>query len=487
MAPIPILYFIIFLEGYVVLSTELLAIRLMIPFTGSGSDTISIIIAAVLLPLAIGYYRGGQPKRIRRQHNRFVPVRERLIFNLLVSAAILTAGLSYVFLDWSFDLIQMLAGLQSRIVLTLLYAGLFIVTPVYLLGQTVPLVSNYFPKGKLPYLAGHILFYSTLGSFVGALFTTLVLMPFLGVHNAVIVTIGCLVVLMLILLRRKLSSPSLGIIALFALAVLMNTNQAIQNLGIVSNNQYNTVQVVDYDLKNVRTLEINRSFASVVYQDSTKSVAPYLDFIEKNIIETGAANNKRISILVLGAGGFTVGRRDTFNDYTYVDLDVQLKSVAEHFFLKEKLSSNKKFVAMDARAYLIQTQEKFDVIVIDLFKDSVTTPDDIVVHEFFSEVKNHLSEGGIMAVNFVLSPNFSDKYSQNVDATMRSVFPYINRHLVGNFNPWSTDYNYWMNVLYIYANYPAYEPTVYTDNKNTALYDKPSTLHKRKRAMPTKF
>lgn len=487
MAPIPILYFIIFLEGYVVLSTELLAIRLMIPFTGSGSDTISIIIAAVLLPLAVGYYRGGQPKRIRRQNNRFVPVRERLIFNLLVSAAILSAGLSYVFLDWGFDLIQMFAGWQSRIVLTLLYTGLFIVTPVYLLGQTVPLVSNYFPKGKLPDLAGHILFYSTLGSFAGALLTTLVLMPFWGVHTAAIVTIGCLVLLMLLLQRKKLSSPSFGILALFGLMALINSNRAIENLGIVSNNQYNTVQVVDYDLKNIRTLEINRSFASVIHQDSPETAAAYFSFIEKNIIETAALNNRRISILVLGAGGFTVGRHDKFNDYTYVDLDVQLKSVAEHFFLKEKLSENKKFVAMDARAYLLQTKDKYDVIIVDLFKDSVTTPDDIVVHEFFSEVKDHLVEGGIMVVNFVLSPNLSDKYSQNVDTTMRSVFPYISRHLVGNFNPWTTDYNYWMNVLYIYANYPAYEPVVYTDNKNTAIYDKPSTLHKRNRAMPAKF
>ena len=56
------LFFVIFLEGFVVLSLELLAIRLTIPFVGSGTDTISIIIAAVLLPLAFGYYRGGQFK-----------------------------------------------------------------------------------------------------------------------------------------------------------------------------------------------------------------------------------------------------------------------------------------------------------------------------------------------------------------------------------------------------------------------------------------
>ncbi len=59
MAPVFTLFLIIFLEGYVVLSTELLAIRLLLPFTGSGTDTVSIIIAAILMPLAFGYFAGG--------------------------------------------------------------------------------------------------------------------------------------------------------------------------------------------------------------------------------------------------------------------------------------------------------------------------------------------------------------------------------------------------------------------------------------------
>ncbi|QQG36650.1 MAG: fused MFS/spermidine synthase [Micavibrio aeruginosavorus] len=486
MAAIPILYFIIFLEGYVVLSTELLAIRLMIPFAGSGADTISIIIAAILLPLACGYYNGGKPKRIRKQNNRFVPVRERLIFNLFVSTIILTAGLSYTFLDWFFDIAQTFAGLGNRIWLAILYAGCFMVVPVYLLGQTVPLVSNYFPKGKLPYLAGHILFYSTLGSFVGALFTTLVLMPFLGVHIAVTVTLGLLAVLLLLLQKKTLSFVSCGVAAVFILAVFVNSDQAMRRLGIVSNNQYNTVQIVEHDLQKRRTLEVNRSYASIVNQGNRDTVAPYISFIEKNIIDTAASENRKLSILVLGAGGFTVGRRDTVNDYTFVDLDIQLKYVSEHFFLKEKLSENKKFVAMDARSYLLQNKDLYDVIFIDLFKESIATPDEIMVREFFQEVKNDLREGGVMVANFVLSPNLSDEYSQNVDSTIRSVFPYINRHIAGSYSPWLGDAD-WINILYIYAHYPLLGSEIYSDNKNSALYDKPSFLIKRRRAMPERY
>ncbi len=41
------------------------------------------------------------------------------------------------------------------IALTACYALLFLVTPVYLLGQTIPLVSNYFGKEKLAKITGH--------------------------------------------------------------------------------------------------------------------------------------------------------------------------------------------------------------------------------------------------------------------------------------------------------------------------------------------
>ena len=49
LAPAFILFCIIVVEGYIVLSSELLAIRQTTPFVGSGTDTVSIIIAAVAI------------------------------------------------------------------------------------------------------------------------------------------------------------------------------------------------------------------------------------------------------------------------------------------------------------------------------------------------------------------------------------------------------------------------------------------------------
>ncbi|MGB0719517.1 MAG: hypothetical protein ACPGRX_03535, partial [Bdellovibrionales bacterium] len=93
--PVFFLFVIIVLEGYVVLSSELLAIRQSIPFVGSGTDTVSIIIAAVLMPLAFGYQAGGRFKPGFNENGKYHSIRRKLITNILISMVILLGGLSY--------------------------------------------------------------------------------------------------------------------------------------------------------------------------------------------------------------------------------------------------------------------------------------------------------------------------------------------------------------------------------------------------------
>ena len=137
-----VLFAVIVLEGYVVLSSELLAIRQTIPFIGSGTDTVSIIIAAVLMPLAFGYHVGGKFKPGFRD-GEYYTVRDKLIFNMNAAAAILLIGLSYPLMDIFFKGLSGL-GLDHRLLMITIYASLFLVLPVFLLGQTIPLISNYF-------------------------------------------------------------------------------------------------------------------------------------------------------------------------------------------------------------------------------------------------------------------------------------------------------------------------------------------------------
>ena len=107
-----ILLIAIALEGYVVLAVELLAIRQLTPYVGNATDTVAIVIAAVLLPLAFGYEAGG---RSGLGAGDEFGVRRRLARNLLIAALILGLGLSHPSLVAFFEAVEAL-GVTQRLV-----------------------------------------------------------------------------------------------------------------------------------------------------------------------------------------------------------------------------------------------------------------------------------------------------------------------------------------------------------------------------------
>ncbi len=466
-----LLFSVIIIEGYVVLATELLAIRETVPYVGSGTDTVSIIIAAVLMPLAFGYYHGGhfRPYTVRGVH---IGIRRKLIFNVIVSMIILIIGLSYVCLNvFFYTLIGM--GLKHRLFLTAAYALIFLVTPVYLLGQTIPLISNYFSKEKLSRITGRILFFSTMGSFMGAVFSTLVLMATVGVHNTVSMNIVLLAVLVILLSKKKMSETVIYTLAIAVAGIFLNSGHVMASFNIVDNNKYNTV-VIFQDKEGNNHMSLNH-MGSSMYNPNNARKHLYIEFFERQLIDPIRNPDKPNDILVIGAGAFTFGLEDKINHYDFVDIDSSLKEIAEDHVLKQKLSENVKFIPMEARAYLMSTDKKYDIIILDAYLGGVTIPEHLVTREFYQQVKDHLKERGIIGANFIASPSFATPFSRHLDNTFRSVFPHVNRHVIlDNYFILRDDPQNNENVLYMYRNHPGEKSDeIYTDDRNRIFYDKP--------------
>ncbi len=462
---------IIVIEGYIVLSTELLAIRQTIPFVGSGTDTVSIIIAAVLMPLAFGYYAGGKFKPGLRKNGRYTTIRKKLLFNILIASGILLLGMSYPFLSIFFmALIEHVSS--NRLILVAIYSGIFLIIPIYLLGQTIPLVSNYFPSKKLAEITGKMLFFSTIGSFLGAVFSTLVLMSTIGVHNTVALNFVLMSILVLLLSKKKLSMVVLSSFVITLLALTMNSNSMMRDLNIIENNQYNTISVQETDNGKTRLLFLNNNHSSK-YTDSGGKFR-YIEFIEEQILnELWGANDPK-KILVIGAGGFTLGHRDLDNTYDYVDIDTSLKRISETYLLKEKLKDNKTFHPMPARAFLAFSREMYDVIILDAYLGDFNTPEHLLTQEFFAQVKKHIRPEGIVVANFIASPTFQSTFSRRIDNTFRSVFPHVSRLAIGDkYRLWDNNDQHVSNIMYFYRHRFETDNTIYTDNKNTVYFDKP--------------
>lgn len=466
------LYIIIFLEGYVVLAAELLAIRQTIPYIGSGTDTVSIIIAAVLMPLAFGYHAGGRFRPGKNANGRYIGIRDKLISNIMRAMLILLIGLSYALIS-AFFITLMNMGVQHRLVLTAIYSGVFLVTPVYLLGQTIPLVSHYFSHAKLSEITGRMLFFSTVGSFMGAVFSTLVLMSTIGVHHTASLVLVVLAFLVFLLSRRKTSETVLYAGALAIVALVMNSDSTMKVFSVVDNNLYNTIAVIEEDGE--RHLFMNNTDSSMYTEDGRKH--PYAEFAEKIAIDPIMAQGDPKDILVIGAGAFTFGIKDKKNRYDFVDMDKALKWVAEDYILKQKLNDNVTFHPLEIRAYFMSTKKKYDMIFLDAYLGDLTLPEHLVTQDFFKQVKAHLKDNGVVLANFIISPNFSSAFSRHIDNTFRSVFPHISRHVMEDrYILWGDNPNDLANVIYIYRDHPGANPeAIYTDNKNRVFYDKPKS------------
>lgn len=466
-----LLFAIIIIEGYVVLSTELLAIRQTIPFIGSGTDTVSIIIAAVLMPLAFGYQAGGSFKP-HKFLNTYITVRKKLTINIVCATAILTLGMSYRFLFAFFPFIAYV-GISDRLLQTSLYCILFLVIPIFLLGQTVPLVTNFFPKDTIPRMTGKILFISTIGSFFGATFSTLVLMTTIGVHHTVTLNFLLLTILVILLNKNKKSYSSKLMVTLFFFGLILNSNIMMQQLHVVKDNRYATIAISHNNGYN--HLHINHNYDSR-YNPDTKRKHSYIEFAEDIAIKPIMNNeDPPREILVVGAGGFTFGHDDKKNHYTYVDIDPDLKDIAEQEILKEPIGDNKTFVPEEVRAYLRFNKKKFDLIYLDAYLGGVSIPEHLVTQEFFQQVKDALNDKGTLITNFILSPNFKNTFTKSIDNTFRSVFPHFSRHVISNmYIPWNDSETAASNVSYIYHHEVDYDPgTIYTDDKNTVFIEKP--------------
>lgn len=471
------IFTLIILEGYVVLSSELLAIRLSIPFVGSATDTVSVIIAAVLMPLAFGYFLGGRFKPgvhfdLFSFSPRYMSVRDKLISNMMLALLFLLFALSYSFLDLIFKGAFSM-GLMHRVLVTTIYSAIFVAPPVYLLGQTIPLVCNFFSSEKLSRITGRILFFSTLGSFLGAIFSTIILMATIGVNYTAALNFIILAVLITILSRPRDYMRILLIWALAAAGVVFNSNTALkESHSIIENNQYNTIAL--FPIKGERHLVINGNGSSKYSDDGRKY--PYIEFIERQVINPLLVeDHEPKDFLVIGAGGFTLGAEDTVNHYDFVDIDKSLKDIAEKHILKKPIGENKDFHPMPARAYLAGTDKKYDVIVLDAYSGAITVPEHLITVEFFTAVKEHLKPDGKVIANMAVSPSFLGPFSRRIDNTWRAVFPHSSRHVIReDYSLWSDDEARLGNVMYVYRQHDDEDiTTIYSDTKNTSFIDRP--------------
>lgn len=399
---------ILLVEGAVSVAVQFIVLRQLSTFVGSSVVTTSIVISCFLLALAVGYEQGGKLKRAQPDH---------LARNFLLAALGLGLGLSYWVLEQLFNLAAAI-GIPDQLS-TLLYSALLMGPCVYWLGQTVPLLLNHHivsrNQAEAPArLAGTSLKLSTLGNVVGGLVSTLVVMYFFGVAAALSVNALFLLALWFSLTPQRTHA----VVGLFLACGIISLNLGYEHYRFDASTAYGHYKALTID-DDKHWIINNRSDSKL-----TENGLGH-DYIEqaKGIL-FDQLKLRDHDILLLGAGGFSFSYERPYNNrFSYVDIDGQLKALAEEFFLGEQIKGA--FEHSDARAFVRQAQQsgqRFHAAFLDTFSHRYAIPEHLMTVEFFTELANIIEQDGKVIINVIANPLMNDRYSQRVHNTLHKAF-----------------------------------------------------------------
>lgn len=116
-------------------------------------------------------------------------------------------------------------------------------------------------------------------------------------------------------------------------------------------------------------------------------------------------------ILVLGIAGGTViqmfHNRYTRAKIVGVDIDQTMIDIGKRYFGLDTIS-NLRCICADAKEFVEQTNNRFDVVVIDLFIGP-DVPDFVISLPFQRKIRRMLTKNGRVVVNYLRQPGYEEK------------------------------------------------------------------------------
>jgi len=417
-----VVYLAAFVTGAIIMSFEMLGSRYLNPYFGSGIYTWASLISTVLAALCLGYFIGGYAA-------------DRYPSAAVLGATVLI-GSAYILLLPAFSeplLEGVLAGTDDVRSGSLAAAFAILFFPVTFLGMYSPfgirlLLQSAQRSGRV---SGTVYGISTLGSIVGTLGTTFLLIPTIGTR-AITFTLGIAGVLsglLLIVLRTRRGALAL------ALALIVSPHARAEQLVDMSiraeilkradgrlahiETEYNDIFIAKHGP------ELAMSFQLKGY-DYTESIANLTDPVDlpvryTQLMTVALAYPPQIQrILMVGLGGGSLSSYlghflpDALVDTVEVDPGV-IRAAKKYFGVIE--TPRVRYLEGDGRVFINRNTALHDLILVDAFHGGYV-PFHLLTKEFYTLVKQRLAPGGAAAFNV----HDGTKLFASTLLTLRSVF-----------------------------------------------------------------
>ncbi len=369
------------------------------------------IIGLTLAYLALGYLLGGRLAD-RRPEARVLGA----ILLVAAFALVVTPFAARPFLRWALHGVEAVSA--GSVVGSFFSALALFAVPVTALGAAAPfLVRLALPSvadaGKV---AGRLYALSTAGSLAGTFVAALVAIPWVGTQRTLVATAVFIALGAALLLGGAWWLTPVALAAVLAVpppqikSALYETESAYQYIRVVS------------DGHGGRELELNEGVAThSAWRPDTVLTGRYWDLFL--MVPTLLASPPR-SMLVIGNAGGTIGRAyGRFYPRVAVDgveIDAKLNEVARRWFGAGD-NPRMRLIAADGRPYLELTKRRYDLIVVDAYRQPYV-PFYLATSEFFRLARAHLRPGGAIALNVAATPR-DRRLSEAVGTTLLTAFP----------------------------------------------------------------
>jgi len=395
-----------FVCGGVIMGLELAASRLLAPTFGYSIYVWGALLSVVMGALALGYFLGGW--FIDRK-----PTSDSL-YGIILIAFFMTVFVSI----FGINVVRVFES-QGMVVGSAL-ATLFVFgVPMTLLAMVSPMVIrlNTESLGVVGVSSGQIYAVSTLGSIAGTFASAFYLIPSFGTKATIHVMAFLLLVVSLAGLAKKKYAPAVGVM----LFVLLLPQPSSPNVIYEAESEYSLIRVIQKG--DLIGLIVNQDrWSQTTYRKGVFLTGGYWDYFSLGPLMTDVDD-----VLIIGvAGGGSLKQLKHFYPELSIDaveIDPKVIEVAKEYFDVTE-GDGVDIIIEDGRTFVRNTENKYDLIELDVFSGGPNIPYYMATQEFSQDVYGILNDDGILMVN-VLSSRGYIKLSDVIANTLETVFPSV--------------------------------------------------------------
>lgn len=416
------LYLTEFFSGMAVMAVEIGAQRLIAPYFSSSQIVWTIIIGMIMIAMAAGNIYGGKKADKDQNPDKLYG---RILFAAIWLALIPFLG-KYVIVGIS-ALVIFSVNANYLIIAAFATCLIVFVFPLFLLGTVTPSLAKYTMRSleEGGSVVGTLGAANTIGSILGTFLPTFVTIPTVGTSITFLIFAGILIVLCIVyfLSEKRGQKKSVTAAILFIVASLLGyqTNFAFWESkdGILYEGEsvYNYLRVQDTPTETILSTNVLFGVQSLL-EKTNRLTGMYYDYA---LAAPYMVQNPK-DVLILGMGSGTYAHQ--LNKYmpglniSGVEIDGKITDLAHKYFaLPETIPVSE----YDGRAYLNETDDTYDVIMVDAYQD-ITIPFQMSSVELFNSVKTHLKPGGVMVVNLNMHGTRQGGIADWLSDTIASVF-----------------------------------------------------------------